>query len=482
MTFRRMGIGLSHARVRRSMAVPIPYGAVGPAVMFLDVATILAASLTAGIGYHQLRFADQGQLWHFLGVGLLTAALFVPPLRYRGLYRPNKLLCLGQQVTAIFSLWLMVILVLLAMTFVTRVGDDLSRGAMVGFLALGFAALGAQRMLVRHAMRVALSSGSLRGPRVAVFTLGQPRHRISSAANLQRFGYRIAQHHHLPSPLDDEAAMREEVLAALRTLRGSDVEQIYVVGNWHDLVALGDPLELFRETPLPVQFMPDPATVRLLDEHCSMLGRSGAVTLKRAPLSDFERLSKRGLDILVASVAVVMLAPLLMLTALAVKFDSPGPAFFVQRRNGFNGRPFRIFKFRTMSVQEDGARVTQARRNDSRVTRVGYWLRRTSLDELPQLFNVLLGDMSIVGPRPHALAHDDHYARLIGNYAHRHHVKPGITGLAQISGFRGETQTVDLMERRIEMDLRYIGNWSFWGDVSIIVRTAAVLVWRPNAY
>jgi lipopolysaccharide/colanic/teichoic acid biosynthesis glycosyltransferase len=146
------------------------------------------------------------------------------------------------------------------------------------------------------------------------------------------------------------------------------------------------------------------------------------------------------------------------MVALAVRLDSRGPILFRQNRNGFNGRPFRIYKFRSMTVMEDGAVVTQAKRDDARVTRVGRFLRRSSLDELPQLLNVLKGDMSLVGPRPHALAHDDHYSGLLAEYAFRHHVKPGITGWAQVNGFRGETPTIDLMKRRIDLDLQYIAN------------------------
>ena len=145
--------------------------------------------------------------------------------------------------------------------------------------------------------------------------------------------------------------------------------------------------------------------------------------------------------------------------------DSPGPILFRQRRRGFNGRPFQIFKFRTMSVQEDGDCVVAAQRNDSRVTRVGNWLRRTSIDELPQLLNVLQGSMSIVGPRPHALVHDTEFEKLLDNYAYRHHVKPGLTGWAQVHGYRGEMRTVEDIEQRIKYDLWYIDNWTLATDI-----------------
>ena len=170
------------------------------------------------------------------------------------------------------------------------------------------------------------------------------------------------------------------------------------------------------------------------------------------------------------------------MTALAIKLDSSGPVIFRQRRSGFNGRHFQILKFRTMRVLEDGETIVQARPNDSRVTRVGHWLRRTSIDELPQLFNVLRGQMSIVGPRPHALAHDDQFDKLIGNYAYRHHVKPGLTGWAQVNGYRGQTRTVADIEDRVRLDLWYIDNWTLKIDFKIIFMTVIEVMRGENAY
>ena len=170
------------------------------------------------------------------------------------------------------------------------------------------------------------------------------------------------------------------------------------------------------------------------------------------------------------------------MTAIAIKLDSPGPVIFRQRRSGFNGREFQIMKFRTMSVLEDGEAVVQAKRNDNRVTRVGNWLRRTSIDELPQLFNVLQGNMSVIGPRPHALAHDSAFGELVADYAYRHHVKPGITGWAQVNGFRGQTNTVADIEKRLELDLWYIDNWSFALDFKIALMTVIEITKGRNAY
>ncbi len=178
---------------------------------------------------------------------------------------------------------------------------------------------------------------------------------------------------------------------------------------------------------------------------------------------------------------MIALSPLLLIVAIAIKLDSKGPVLFRQQRTGFDGQKFPIYKFRSMSVMEDGPVVVQAARNDRRVTRVGALLRRSSVDELPQLFNVIKGDMSLIGPRPHALAHDDHYGRLIATYAFRHHVKPGMSGWAQVNGQRGETARVEDMRKRLEFDLWYINNWSLTLDLKIILRTCLEIT-RQQAY
>ena len=191
---------------------------------------------------------------------------------------------------------------------------------------------------------------------------------------------------------------------------------------------------------------------------------------------------KRGSDIFLATCLLSLIWPLLLAIALGVRLSSPGPILFRQRRYGLYGESIYVYKFRTMRVCEDGATIAQAQRNDPRVTRFGGFLRRTSLDELPQLFNVLAGTMSLVGPRPHAVSHNEEYRKVIAGYMLRHKVRPGITGWAQVNGYRGETETVEKMQRRVEYDLDYLRNWSLRLDLNIIVKTA-LLVWRDrNAY
>lgn len=196
----------------------------------------------------------------------------------------------------------------------------------------------------------------------------------------------------------------------------------------------------------------------------------------------FSAAAKRAFDIALSAGALLALLPALLIIALAVVLESPGPALFRQRRTGIDGRVFTILKFRSMTVTEDGDHVAHATRGDKRVTRVGEFLRQTSLDELPQLINVLRGDMAIVGPRPHAKAHDIHYGGLLPAYNARFTVRPGLTGLAQIHGLRGEIHELSCMARRVEADIAYTLTWSFRGDLQIILRTFPLLIRRVNAY
>jgi Undecaprenyl-phosphate glucose phosphotransferase len=213
----------------------------------------------------------------------------------------------------------------------------------------------------------------------------------------------------------------------------------------------------------------------------SNLGPVGMLDVKRKPLADWGPLLKRMEDYGLAALLVVLTSPLLLFCALAIRIESGGPVLFKQRRRGLNQKVIEVLKFRTMSVMEDGNNVRQATVGDARVTRVGRILRRTSLDELPQLFNVLKGEMSLVGPRPHALVHDEQWGQILETYANRHQVKPGITGFAQVRGWRGATETPDKMQARVEHDLAYIANWSLGRDLKILAQTIGVVLRGDNA-
>ncbi len=239
----------------------------------------------------------------------------------------------------------------------------------------------------------------------------------------------------------------------------------------------------FRDDLVNVRFVPDVRSLALFEAGVTDLLGEPAINLVASPLSASSMLKKELFDRIFALFAIIAIAPLLIACAIAVKLSSRGPVFFKQRRKGADGRVFLIYKFRSMRLHTEQAGVLrQATRNDPRVTKVGAFLRRTSLDELPQFFNVLRGDMSIVGPRPHALEHDDLYQKVVSGYIHRYRIKPGITGWAQVNGFRGETDRIEKMEGRVAHDLYYLGNWSFGLDMKIIAATIFNGLRHTNAY
>jgi putative colanic acid biosynthesis UDP-glucose lipid carrier transferase len=238
-----------------------------------------------------------------------------------------------------------------------------------------------------------------------------------------------------------------------------------------------------RHHTVEVRFIPEFRDMQLLNHRTSEVARHCAFDLSVTPMKGMAHFVKRVEDIVLGAVLSVLILPVCLVIALCIKFTSPGPVLFKQYRTGANGRSFKVYKFRSMKVhQEQDGKVTQATKGDSRLTPIGAFLRRTSLDELPQFYNVLQGRMSIVGPRPHALAHNEYYKELVESYMKRHKVKPGITGWAQVNGLRGETDTLEKMEKRVEHDLWYIDNWSLWLDLRIILLTVFKGFINKNAY
>jgi putative colanic acid biosynthesis UDP-glucose lipid carrier transferase len=223
-------------------------------------------------------------------------------------------------------------------------------------------------------------------------------------------------------------------------------------------------------------------TFNILQSRSEEINGVSVVSLFDTPINGVNSIIKRAEDIILSLAILVFISPVLFLIAMFVKFTSPGPIIFKQLRYGMDGKSIQVWKFRSMSVMENGDEVVQAKKGDVRITSVGGFLRRTSLDELPQFINVLMGDMSIVGPRPHAVAHNEQYRKLIKGYMLRHKVKPGITGWAQINGWRGETDTLDKMQSRVEYDLDYIRNWSVWFDIRIIFLTVFKGFINKSAY
>ena len=269
---------------------------------------------------------------------------------------------------------------------------------------------------------------------------------------------------------------------AVEHVRRSSIDDVFILVPWSDEGRIARCGSAFMAVPARVHLGPEPVLDRFsaLEVECN--GGVSTFSVARGPLQLTEVISKRILDVLVASVALIALSPVLIATAIAIRLDSPGPVLFRQRRNGFNQDTFEILKFRSMKVTESGESARQATRNDDRITKVGRFIRRTSIDELPQLINVLLGTMSIVGPRPHPTNLDKKFEPKIALYARRHNVKPGITGWAQVNGCRGETDTDEKMRSRIDYDLYYIEHWSLGFDLYIMVRTLVSPRVFANAY
>ena len=265
-------------------------------------------------------------------------------------------------------------------------------------------------------------------------------------------------------------------------IREQGVHEVYItlpLGSQPRIVEL---LEQVQGTTASVFFVPDVFGISIIQGRLQDMNGVPVVGLCETPFTGTNRLVKRLSDVVLGSLIVVLIAPVLLFVALGVKLSSPGPVIFKQRRNGLDGEEIVVYKFRSMRAQDNGAVVQQATKQDPRITPFGAFMRRTSLDELPQFFNVLQGRMSIVGPRPHAVAHNEQYRQLIKAYMVRHKVKPGITGWAQIHGHRGETETIEKMQARVEYDLEYLRNWSLGLDLQIIARTIKLVFFDRNAY
>ena len=270
-------------------------------------------------------------------------------------------------------------------------------------------------------------------------------------------------------------------------ITGQEVDHVLVSLPTEAGYRFGFVLEQLLNSTCSVHYLHDFLLFRPIREAMTPIGNMSVFTIIDAPGTGFDSVIKRIFDILGSAIGLIMLLPLLILVAIWIKIDSKGPVFFMQNRWGTGAQPFQIYKFRSMtqatsSASSDGETVVQTTQNDMRVTKVGTFIRRTSIDELPQLINILKGDMSIVGPRPHAVGHNKEYRGLVKGYMLRHKVKPGLTGWAQIHGFRGETDTIDKMEKRVEYDLEYLRNWTPMLDIYVILRTVKLVVTGKNAY
>jgi Undecaprenyl-phosphate glucose phosphotransferase len=465
--------------------IAIPFAVVGPLFALADVLIIVAAGSLGGELYQRVIRGSTGDAGAYLGFGLVTSLIYALAAHLRGLYRLNELLEREHDIGRVWTSWGLAILVLAVLLFLFKAGGDASRGSVVCLSVLGGIGLVLSRRTARFQLRSAVMAGAIRGRRAILIGTQDELAQFPQQDLLVKFGLDVVERVVLPR--NDAARLstglqKMETEEVLRGIRRVSAEEIVLALSWSHTAAVELLLDWLRVVPLPVRLLPDCAVSTILRRQTSTPQFSYLIEVQRSPLTALERLAKRLMDVTIAATSLVLLSPLIVLAAAAIKLESKGPVIFRQRRHGFNGQPFMIYKLRTMKVQEDGAAVVQATKKDPRVTRVGRFLRQASIDELPQLWNVLQGNMSIVGPRPHALVHDYEYGKMIANYAFRHHMKPGITGWAQVQGSRGGTPQLELMEQRIKLDLWYIDNWSVILDIHILLKTFFELVRPRNAY
>jgi Undecaprenyl-phosphate glucose phosphotransferase len=459
----------------------ITYDNIGLLTAVVDIVVITASCLIATVAYQGLFLAAIGDATWLLAVGAHSSLLFVLVTKSRGLYRTAALLSETEQRNGLVSSWIMTLLIITALLFLLKLGSSYSRGSVIGFSVIALVLLMGWRTLLRTSLSRSILRGTLAGPRAVVIGGSEELSVLSPLDVLQKYGMREVGRFEF-SRTANFARERDVAIAAIAAARATNAEQVLLALSWADTRRRDFLSEKLRVLPLPVRLLPDQAADLIFSQCARRFGSEILFDLQQVPLSQFNLASKRAVDVVLSIAALLMLSPLLLLVSVVIKLDSPGPILFRQSRKGFNGKDFKICKFRSMTVLEDGQTICQAKRGDHRITKVGRILRTTSIDELPQLFNVFRGEMSLVGPRPHAIAHDSEYTETIANYAFRHHVKPGITGWAQVHGFRGETAKLDLMKKRVDLDIWYINNWSLWLDLWIILLTCFEVARGRNAY
>ncbi len=425
-----------------------------------------------------LRFGKAALPEHYLIALLVTLLLASIVLPATGAFRKEFEWAAMRKLRRLVAGWAVVVLMLVSIAAMLKESDSYSRiwfglwvlitcaGLIVVLLITHAAALRERRRKLQ-ARNVVLVGAGAAGQRVEARLSGDPATRMNLVAC---FG--TAWSGSAVRPITELAAY----------IVTHKVQEVWIAAPWEDKSLLEAALDALRESVVDINVIPDMHQYRLLNQSISEWGGLPVISLSGTPMTGAEKRLKTLFDWVTALLLTVLLSPVLLLIAILIKLGSRGPVLFRQTRHGVGGEPMQMVKFRSMTVhQEAPGQLTQAAPGDARVTTVGRFLRRTSLDELPQLFNVLQGDMSLVGPRPHAVEHNDLYKSRIPRYMLRHKVKPGITGWAQVNGFRGQTDSREKMALRIEHDLWYIQNWSLWLDVKILLMTPLVMLHR-NAY
>ena len=436
---------------------------------------------------HPLLMWVYGQVWNpeASTATLFAVVAFSVSAELCSLYRPWRIEKFRVEIRTVFIVWALTVGTLSIIGFATKRSHDYSRVVSFGWFALVPFVLSAWRLLIRSILRAARASGwNTRAVAILGATEGA-REICEQLAERPWMGIHVVGVYDDRAP-DRRIALPYPFLGGLQDLvtacRKGGIDLVYVALPLRAEPRIAQVMRDLADTTASVYLVADFFQYPLISAQISAVGRVALISLHGTPFSGVNRVLKRIEDIVVGSLILCLIAVPMLFIAIALKLTSRGPVFFMQRRYGLNGKEIRILKFRSMTVTEDGDSVVQAKRNDPRVTKLGAILRRTSLDELPQFLQVLTGHMSIVGPRPHAVAHNESYRSLIPGYMLRHKVKPGITGWAQVNGWRGETPDLDWMKKRIEFDLEYINRWTVLWDLKIVFLTVFGKKTQRNAF
>ncbi|MBL8485156.1 MAG: undecaprenyl-phosphate glucose phosphotransferase [Rhodocyclaceae bacterium] len=416
-----------------------------------------------------------------------SVLVFLTVADARHLYASTRLESLPAEARGVLAAWGVTLAILVALAFASKTSATYSRQAVLCWAALAPLLLIAKRYLVRRVL-AALRSAGRNTRTLAVVgrtefgTEVAAKIRDMPALGLKLVGFYDDRACRRDAPAADPVPAAGTLADLVQAARAGAIDYVYIALPLRAEARISDLIAKLADTTASVYYVPNFFVFDLMHGELSSLDGIPLVSVYETPFYGVDGWVKRLEDVLLASVILAVIALPMLVIAAGVKITSPGPVLFRQRRYGLNGKLVEVWKFRSMSVCEDGDKVPQARRGDARVTPFGAFLRRTSLDELPQFFNVLQGSMSIVGPRPHAVAHNEHYRALVHGYMLRHKVKPGITGWAQINGWRGETDTLEKMAMRVQHDLDYVRRWSLLLDLKIILRTIRSGFTSPQAY
>jgi len=444
-----------------------------------DGAMILVTAYCANSFWGLFTFGYFPRAESVVPVGFAVAALVIGSGVQRGEYDLQFYLRKAGQTARAFGVWNLVFFVALALGFATKTTSDFSRGAMTVFYFVGYVSLVATRRAVVDLAHLMIQKRVMIPRRMVI--VGFEDRLAEMEPSLGDFGAGVDVVSMI-ALRDHRAYIADDLALAAAAVRMHRADDICLAIPWSRQDVIDSCTAAFLRTPAEIHLDADRLLERYGEARFVRLGEISGLRITRPRFSLLQRIEKRGFDLLVAGSALLALSPLLALVALAIRVESKGPALFRQTRYGFNQEPFKIFKFRSMKTMEDGAKVVAAKRDDPRVTGLGAYLRRYSVDELPQLLNVVRGEMSIVGPRPHAMAHDQRYFDRLSRYARRHNVKPGITGWAQVHGHRGEIANDQEMLSRLQHDLFYVDNWSLWLDIKIVFLTVFSRKAHQNAF